>query len=52
VGLDSDAIATAAGARTVTLQTPERGAGAELLDGSPAELAARIVELVQERMSG
>ena len=52
VGLASDAVASAAGARTVTLQTPERGAGAELLDGSPAELAARIVELVQERMSG
>jgi hypothetical protein len=31
---------------------PDRGAGAELLDGSPAEVARRIVELVQERMSG
>jgi electron transfer flavoprotein beta subunit len=52
VGLDADAVAAAAGARTVELQTPPRGAGAQLMDGSPAELAARIVELVQERMSG
>jgi electron transfer flavoprotein beta subunit len=51
-GLDSDAVQAAAGARTVALQVPDRGAGAELLDGSPAEVARRIVELVQERMSG
>jgi hypothetical protein len=36
----------------VGLQTPERGAGAQLLQGSPAEMADRIVEIVQERMSG
>jgi electron transfer flavoprotein beta subunit len=52
LGLDSDAVQAAAGARTVALQVPDRGAGAELLDGSPAEVARRIVELVQERMSG
>ena len=52
VGLDADAVAAAAGARTVELQTPERGAGAQLLDGSPAQVAERIVEIVQERMSG
>jgi electron transfer flavoprotein beta subunit len=52
LGLDPPAIEAAAGARTVRLQMPDRGAGAELLDGSPAEVAQRIVELVQERMSG
>jgi electron transfer flavoprotein beta subunit len=31
--------------------TPPRGAGAELLDGSPAEVARRIVELVRERLA-
>ena len=31
---------------------PERGGGAEMLDGSPAEIAARIVEIVRERMAG
>jgi electron transfer flavoprotein beta subunit len=52
VGLDSGAVAAATGAHVVELQTPERGAGAQLLDGSPAELAKRIVDIVQERMSG
>jgi electron transfer flavoprotein beta subunit len=52
VGLDAGALAAATGARVVDLRTPERGAGAELLDGSPAELAKRIVDIVQERMSG
>ena len=31
--------------------TPPRGAGAELLNGSPAEVAERIVELVRERLA-
>jgi electron transfer flavoprotein beta subunit len=52
LGLDPGTVAAAAGARPVALQMPDRGAGAELLDGSPAEVARRIVELVQERMSG
>jgi electron transfer flavoprotein beta subunit len=30
--------------------TPPRGAGAERLDGGPAEIAQRIVELVRERL--
>ena len=42
----------AAGSRTVALAAPDRGAGAEMLNGSPAAVAARIVEIVQERMSG
>ena len=52
LGLDAGELAAAAGARVVGLQTPERGAGAQLLHGSPAEMADRIVEIVQERMSG
>lgn len=52
VGLDADTVRAAAGARTVELQTPERGDGAQLLDGSPAQMAERIVEIVQEQMSG
>jgi electron transfer flavoprotein beta subunit len=52
LGLDASDLAAAAGARVVGLQTPERGAGAQLLEGSASEMADRIVELVQERMSG
>jgi electron transfer flavoprotein beta subunit len=52
LGLDAAELAAAAGAHVVGLQTPERGAGAQLLQGSPAEMADRIVEIVQERMSG
>ncbi len=52
LGLDASGLAAVAGARVVGLQTPERGAGAQLLEGSPSEMADRIVEIVQERMSG
>ena len=31
--------------------TPPRGEGAEMLDGGPAQVAQRIVELVQERLA-
>jgi electron transfer flavoprotein beta subunit len=51
VGLDGDAIAAAAGSRTRGLRHPERGAGAEMLDGSADEVAARIADIVKERMS-
>jgi electron transfer flavoprotein beta subunit len=52
VGLDAAVVQAAAGSRTVALATPDRGAGAEMLNGSPAAVAARIVEIVQDRMSG
>jgi electron transfer flavoprotein beta subunit len=52
LGVDSDAIAAAAGSRRRELRHPERGEGAEMIDGSPAEVAARIVEIVRDRMSG
>jgi electron transfer flavoprotein beta subunit len=50
--LDDDALARAAGSSTVALKAPDPGEGAEMLNGSPATVAARIVEIVQERMSG
>jgi electron transfer flavoprotein beta subunit len=52
VGLARDTVQAAAGSRTVALATPDRGAGAEMLNGSPAAVAARIVEIVRDRMSG
>jgi electron transfer flavoprotein beta subunit len=57
VGLDDLALApevlqAAAGSRTVAIAAPDRGAGAEMLNGSPAAVAVRIVEIVRERMSG
>ena len=52
LGLDAGAVAAAAGSRRRELKHPERGEGAEMIDGSPAEVAARIVEIVRDRMSG
>jgi electron transfer flavoprotein beta subunit len=52
LGLDRDAMEASAGSRTVALAMPDRGAGAEMLNGSPAAVAARIVEIVRDRMSG
>ena len=45
LGLSSDAVGAAAGSRTVALVTPDPAAGAEMLNGSPAAVAARIVEI-------
>jgi electron transfer flavoprotein beta subunit len=52
LGLAREVVAAAAGSRRTALVTPERGDGAEMLDGPPVAVAARIVELVQERMKG
>jgi electron transfer flavoprotein beta subunit len=52
LGLDDEAVRRAAGSRVIELRMPDRGEGAEMLDGSPAAVAARIVELARERMSG
>jgi hypothetical protein len=35
-----------------SLAPPERGEGAQMLEGSPDDMAARIAEIVKERMSG
>jgi electron transfer flavoprotein beta subunit len=52
LGLDRAELDAVAGSRTVGLSPPERGAGAEMMGGSPEAIASRIVEIVQERMSG
>jgi len=52
VGLSSAEVQSVVGSQQVALTTPYRGSGAEILGGSPAEAAERIVEIVQERMSG
>ena len=52
LGLDDDAVAAAAGARVRRLGHHEKGEGAEMLSGSPDEIAARIAEIVRERVSG
>jgi electron transfer flavoprotein beta subunit len=52
LGLGADLVAAAAGSRLRELKHPERGEGAEMIDGSSSEVAARIVEIVRDRMSG
>ena len=52
LGLSSEDVASASGARLRKLAVPEAGEGAEMLQGSPAEVAARIREIVAERLSG
>jgi electron transfer flavoprotein beta subunit len=50
VGLDADSVASAAGSHRRRLAHPDRGEGAEMLDGSTAEIAAKIAEIVRERV--
>jgi electron transfer flavoprotein beta subunit len=50
LGLDAGAVAASAGSRTVGLAPRPRGGGATLIDGSPAEIAARIAAIVGEAM--
>jgi electron transfer flavoprotein beta subunit len=52
LGLEEGELSAIAGARLVSVAPPESGAGAQMLDGSPAELAHRILELVRERVAG
>lgn len=49
LGLDLEEVAAAGGGRLVALTSPERGAGAEMLEGPPAAIAARIIEIARER---
>ena len=51
LGVDSGDLAAASGSRRRALRPPDRGEGAEMIDGSPSAVAERIVELVRERMS-
>jgi electron transfer flavoprotein beta subunit len=49
--LGADTLAASAGSRTVHLRERAQCAGATLLEGGPAEIAARIAEIVREAMS-
>jgi electron transfer flavoprotein beta subunit len=52
LGVDEDSLLAAAGARRRSLSPPDRGEGAEMISGGVDEMAARIAEIVRERMSG
>jgi electron transfer flavoprotein beta subunit len=52
LGLTASDVEAASGARLRKLAVPEAGEGAEMLEGSPAEVAARIREIVAERLNG
>jgi electron transfer flavoprotein beta subunit len=49
LGLSADQIDAAAGSRRRTLATPDRSAGAQMLEGTTAEVADRIAALVREK---
>ena len=51
LGLSGDDVAGASGGRLRKLAVPEAGEGAEMLTGSAAEVATRIREIVQDRLS-
>jgi electron transfer flavoprotein beta subunit len=50
LGLDGGEIARAAGSRRCRLAPPDKGGGAEILEGSPADVAAKIAEIVKDRI--
>jgi electron transfer flavoprotein beta subunit len=52
LGLEDGAVESAAGSHVRSMSHPDTGEGAEMLKGSPPELAARIAEIVRERTSG
>jgi electron transfer flavoprotein beta subunit len=52
LGLDAAAVEAAAGSRVRSVAHPDTGEGAEMLNGSPSEVAARIAEIVKDKMSG
>jgi electron transfer flavoprotein beta subunit len=51
LGLDAGTLTAAAGARTAGLYTRPAGSSATLLEGSPAEIAARIAAIVNEAIA-
>jgi electron transfer flavoprotein beta subunit len=48
IGLDAEEVARAAGATVRSMRSPERGQGATMLEGSPAEIAGRIMDIVKQ----
>ena len=52
LGLSSSDVEAASGARLRRLAVPEAGEGAEMIQGSAAEVATRIRAIVAERLSG
>jgi electron transfer flavoprotein beta subunit len=50
LALDAAGVHAAAGSRTVRFAAPERGRGAQMLDGSASAIAARIAELVAQEL--
>jgi electron transfer flavoprotein beta subunit len=52
LGLDTGAVSAATGSRLRELRVPEEGEGAEMIGGSPAEVATRIIEIVRDRIAG
>jgi electron transfer flavoprotein beta subunit len=52
LGLDSGTVEAAAASRVRSMRHPDTGEGAEMLDGAPAEVAARIAAIVKDKMSG
>jgi electron transfer flavoprotein beta subunit len=50
VGIDGPEVERAAGSRRRRLSLPDKGEGAEILGGSPAEVAARIADIVRDRV--
>jgi electron transfer flavoprotein beta subunit len=51
LGLDDAAVAAALGRRVRALAPHKKGQGAEMLAGSSADVAARIAEIVKERLA-
>ena len=52
LGVDDGELQAAAGSRRRGLAPPDRGGGAEMIEGGPAEVAARIAEIVRDRTAG
>ncbi len=51
LGLGADELAAVAASRSRRLVAPEAGERAEMLEGTPAEVAVRIVQIVRERLA-
>jgi electron transfer flavoprotein beta subunit len=50
LGLSSDDVAAAAGSRRRRLAPPDRNEGAEMLNGSTADVAARIASIMKDKV--